>query len=586
MRSTLRRVMPLILGLLFLAWGANANVALKNGNFFVGYTDVFYSGGFEPKIERIYNSKTPYNGMFGQGWGNEYEVFLGVPGDGSLVVYEYGGGAENRFYANDPKVLDVAGAVEDLIKAAHQANEITNTDAEEIYRRKLTDDAVFRGDEWIKYQKQLLVTPHEVPMGTEFFSNRFSYQIITRVTEGYQRLSDNGYTELFNTRGQLIRVTDRNNNFIDLAYNQAGRLSRITDNYGRTIGLVFNPRGKVERLVNSDGTFALYRYDDRDRLVYSVDVSGNVYEYSYDDHHNMTRIFYSDKTTMEMTYHSSELFENIHTVKDPDNIKTEYLYEFDKNVKGQTWMAVRKRDPKGKMISNDTYEYFSRINSAGDEWTEAMITTIKGKRTETHYREGNGMPLRIISNGEEVGFEYDDQGRVIRKETSTKVTEVQYDSRFSKVILVQNYAKKSPQKITWSKFEYDQTGNMILATNSANKSVRLAYDSTGRAIELIGGDKNRIQFEYDKDSRITLIRLIKPNGTTASMIVSEKDVAPKDDNEDSPWHRKTSALEIMGSEVARVQAQAKRGHPVAKAATEACQSLVEIIKPAGVSLSF
>src|SRR5436305_14800211 len=75
---------------------AQANVALKNGNFFIGYTDIVYPGGFEPKIERVYNSKTGFKGMFGVGWGNEYEVNLTVSADGSVVVHEYGGGAENR----------------------------------------------------------------------------------------------------------------------------------------------------------------------------------------------------------------------------------------------------------------------------------------------------------------------------------------------------------------------------------------------------------------------------------------------------------------------------------------------------------
>src|SRR5262249_52147282 len=85
------------LAALALSVSAAANVSLKNGNFFVGYTDIVYPGGFEPKIERVYNSKTGFKGMFGFGWGNEYEVYVTVSADGSVVVHEYGGGAENRF---------------------------------------------------------------------------------------------------------------------------------------------------------------------------------------------------------------------------------------------------------------------------------------------------------------------------------------------------------------------------------------------------------------------------------------------------------------------------------------------------------
>src|SRR5688572_19137729 len=100
--------------------GAWANVSIKNGNFFIGYTDIVYPGGFEPKIERVYNSKSPFKGMFGWGWGNEYEVRLRVSADGSVVVHEYGGGAENRFNprAFDAKELDAAVAM--ITEAARQ----------------------------------------------------------------------------------------------------------------------------------------------------------------------------------------------------------------------------------------------------------------------------------------------------------------------------------------------------------------------------------------------------------------------------------------------------------------------------------
>src|ERR1700722_19785470 len=96
-RSSLRAIAAAAFGVLAATGIASANVSLKNGNFFIGYTDIVYPGGFEPKIERVYNSKASYRGKFGPGWGNEYDVHLTVMADGSVVVFEYGGGAENRF---------------------------------------------------------------------------------------------------------------------------------------------------------------------------------------------------------------------------------------------------------------------------------------------------------------------------------------------------------------------------------------------------------------------------------------------------------------------------------------------------------
>src|SRR5262245_50241964 len=102
---------------LLAAAPALANVSIKNGNFFIGYTDIIYPGGFEPKIERVYNSKSPFKGMFGWGWGNEFEVRLSVSADGSVVVHEYGGGAENRFNPRAFNSKELDGAVAMIVEA-------------------------------------------------------------------------------------------------------------------------------------------------------------------------------------------------------------------------------------------------------------------------------------------------------------------------------------------------------------------------------------------------------------------------------------------------------------------------------------
>src|ERR1700743_3269521 len=111
-----------------LAPAALANVSVRNGDFFVGYTDISYPGGFEPKIERVYNSKTSFKGIFGFGWGNENEGYLTVEADRRVFAPEYGGGAENRFspVAFNPQELDQA--VNMIASAAQKAGSIGSTD--------------------------------------------------------------------------------------------------------------------------------------------------------------------------------------------------------------------------------------------------------------------------------------------------------------------------------------------------------------------------------------------------------------------------------------------------------------------------
>src|SRR5581483_10385507 len=121
-----------IIGAVTLAVGfgmnAFANVSLKNGNFFIGYSDLLYPGGIEPKVERVYNSKSSHDGVFGYGWGSDYEVYLTIAADASVVVHENGGGAQNLFTPPTINTAEIDKAVESIL-AAKKKNGVkfTNT---------------------------------------------------------------------------------------------------------------------------------------------------------------------------------------------------------------------------------------------------------------------------------------------------------------------------------------------------------------------------------------------------------------------------------------------------------------------------
>jgi len=161
---------------ILLSFSGSANVSLKNGNYFVGFTDVLYSGGFEPKVERVYNSKTQFAGIFGVGWGSEYEVNLSVSADGSVVAHEYGGGAENRFVPVGFTRIQLEKAVDNIISAAKNSGALGGKSQEKSYREKLLKDSIFRNDEWQKFVSQKKLKPVVVSDGTKFTSNRFSFQ--------------------------------------------------------------------------------------------------------------------------------------------------------------------------------------------------------------------------------------------------------------------------------------------------------------------------------------------------------------------------------------------------------------------------
>jgi len=551
----IQTVSLVVLGLFVFSFIATkssyANVSLKNGNFFMVYVDIIYPGGFQPKIERVYNSKTAYKGVFGWGWGNEYEVFLKVSADASVVVHEYGGGAENRFFPIKFSRKELMDAANNIAKANKQSGN-------KSYINRLVIDANFRNDEWQKLVSRGVLKPMSLSVGTQLQSNAFSYQYITKTKEGYVRSFDNGKSELFNEQGRLVKVADKNGNYIKFEYGKDGHLNKALDNFNRKMFFTFNARGLVERIDGENGKKVNYKYNKNDELIASQDIENNTYSYKYDARHNMTEIGYPDKTKMVMKYYSKKQYDNVQTVTDRDGTTTEYTYDRDSKDAGHFTVKVAVKDKKNRNISKSSYEYFIKTNAKGVEWTQKMITDLDGDKTETTYNECCGLPI-VIKKGKQITkFDYDAKGRVVKKDTPFEITNLKYHDTFGKVVAVDHQSKQNKKMKTWSKFKYDNKGNLIAANNSEKKAVKLFYDGVGRIKSMIDHRKRRIDFEYNENSKPIVIKDPKLGSINVSY---------------------TNSGEIK-------QVNSSAGRKVAVQVVSAFQNLLDIIRPAGVSLSF
>lgn len=570
----MKRMSAIFLALtMFTSSAALAQVSLRNGNFFTAYTDLVYPGGFDPKIERIYNSKTDWaKGIFGPGWGFEYEAFLKVSADGSVVVHEYGGGAENRFSPVAFNAGELDKAVDMIAGAAKASGMIGSADQLANYKKRLHSDINFRNDQWENFRHTGKLQPRQLAVGTKLQSNHYSYQFITRVQGGYLRTYETGKSEKFNDAGKLVHVGDKNGNFIDLSYSNDGHLARIVDNQGRRMNFSYTNRGLVAGIEGENGKRATYQYDNSNMLVKSTDVEGNTYTFKYEMGTNnlvpnMTEIGYTDHTTMKVAYWDRSKNQNVKSVKDRDGSVTEYNYGSNARDPGYSAVTVTVRgsekltDEHGKAIppiSVSKYEYHFKKKADGEEWQYKLVTTLDGDRTETTYNECCGLPLLIKHNSEETSFEYDTKGHVTKKITPNEVTELAYSPQVGKVTKVVRYSKRDKRQSSWSTFEYDAKGNLTFAKNSDRKGVKLFYDGGGRIRSMVDQDRRRIDFKYNENSKPVEIS----DPSLGAITVSYK----------------------QSGEISKVESTA--GRKIALQVTSAFQNLLDIIRPAGVSLSF
>jgi YD repeat-containing protein len=552
---------------------SRAEVSLKNGNFFTGAKDIILPGGFEPTIERVYNSKTAFKGIFGNGWGNEYEVYLEVGGDGGVVVHEYGGGAENRFDSPAMTAEELGQAADQIVAAAKSQGDVTGDQGLADYRAKLLGDASFRLTEWHKYIDKKVLQPRSLPVGTVLTSNRFSYQTVIVLRTGYQRKLDNGRTELFGKDGKLRQVLNKSGNYLTFAYDVPGQIT-LRDDLGRSIVLFKNERGLVTRIEANDGKTCSYRYNDRDELIFARDTDGadGIYEYDSGGRHNLTKMKYTSGMSQEIVYYPFDQFENVKSVLDKDGSLTEYTYLVDKADKHHYTVLVKvngEPDKAGKRgtISTSSYEYTNLNKSTGEEYTAKMVTIIDGDRTATTY-DLAGLPTMIEHGGETTSFAYDSKGHVTKKTTTTEISNLTYDDACSKVATVKITSRPAGKVTADGHFVYDDKCNLTAAT-SLQKSIKMQYDAKGRITEVDADSGERIAFEYNASSKPTKISVLEHKAKDGKIVQLQYiTVLYRDDGE-----------------IQKVDA-VPPGREAAFAVTSTFQELLDIIRPAGVNLSF
>ncbi len=531
---------------------AHAGVNLKNGNFYISYTDIVVPGtGKSLEMTRTYNSKSTEKGWFAFGWGNVFETKLVKSPDGCVVIHEHGAGGKTRFCpknAVDPKkaaqkVVDVMRKKSTL--SAKAVKDLTN---------KLANNAELRH----AYARKFGVKS-DIAVGSTLYSNERGIQQVKVLKTGFMRASNDGKKEYFNKDGQLEKVVDKNNYTVEFTYKNKNLYS-IKDSFAKQIYLEWNTDGRIVKMWSAKDKVATFKYKGDD-LVYSKDVAGNEYGYEYDSNHNLTKVIYNPnrkkgekEDSMKLEYEDKTYF--ISKITDRNGDVTSYKYGSNpKDPKNHYWTEVTKNGFNNKPVTNK-YEYEIKTRPDGSRYTYRIMTKINGIKTETIYSECCGLPLKIARGKVVTNFEYNDKG-LLTKKTSTRgdYVEIAYDKVHNKISRVKN-------KSGVTTFKYDKKGNLKQAQNSQGKAVLLIYNSKGK-----------IQKMVDKDIKTKKRRVLafKYNSLGKPVEIDMKGVG------------KIQVAYDNYGEIKRVES--KKGHKMALQVTQAFQNLLAIVKPAGVNLN-
>lgn len=457
-------------------------------------------------FQRMYNSRNPHSGLFGQGWSTEFEV--SVSREAEYYCYLDAGGRELRF---EPPVTGVQNCypAEGLIIAAGDNGLITIGDTDGACWRLFgpsPDDAshlrlLSLSDEYgngllMKYddqQRLAQITDTEGALCIRFLYQHSEHpQRVSHICEHHDNNTRQLISYEYNRNGQVIRVIDT-----------ADIVTRV---------FTYNDDNLLITHETSSGLVCNYQwiYLDDWRVSHYSDNQGEVCEINYDLTEKITRI--THKNSLSHTHYWNEQFL---VTRYTDEAGNDWHYKW--NEYGLLTESCSPLDECYTYFYNEYGCLTEEINPAGQttltEWLPereliSAITYPDGARTEFGYDLHHGVIQITDAGGLKTCYERDTYGQVsVVTDAKQGRNEYQYNE-FGQQIRHRDCSGQT------TRYSYNFQHQLSCITDALQEEFYLEYDAAGRLLKVIGAEGWHNTFHLDKQGR--LIRFEEADSKTQS----------------------------------------------------------------------
>lgn len=546
-----------------------------NGGANVIYVDFSVSGSVLPlELIRSYNSitavseSTGWKGAFGWGWTSPFETTFTLTPDRHVLLRDGATGNTIMFrpQKEDPNVRkQFFEAVKKAYFERERGRKLTSKQLKgltlpERLLTKLKADPNYRVDIATKYGVKL-----KIPRGEMLVSSQYGFQTMHFANNQWIRNKD-GVTQYFDKEGRLVRQEDKNNYTFTFFYDakNPSQISEIRSQDRTSLKFKWN-QGKVLEVRDNRNRASRYVYDKSDNLIRVTDSNNQVFQYKYANTrfpHLLTRIEYPTKGRVpsfrELKYDKNGL---VTQHVDRDGIVYDYVFgKNNRDPENNFFTKTTIKDPSKKKAVEHYDEFFLKPRPSGTKYLYKQVTKRDGVKTVTTYTPCCGKPAQIVRDGVTTNFKYYPDGLLKERISPNDYVKLQYHPKWKKIT-------KVDQNKFVSTYQYDGAGNLVKASNSRKEKVALTYDRFGRILKMIDGGGKVITFRYDGNG--------KPS------VIEQKGVGVIRIDYDSAGRIRRT--ETVGKGNRRPsQAQSQR---IIKRVMQGFQNLLDIIRPAGVSLS-
>lgn len=528
------------------AWslGASATVDLKSGNYAATWLDLAAANRVtQLQIQRHYNSRTRYSGLFGPCWCSNLETRIEVLPEGRIRLVECGAGEETLHAPAgfSPGQLE---AVVDRIVARHQAAHPAQPTA--VLRTQLLRHA----DQRLAWARHVGLEMPEIPQGVVFAAERLAVETIAFDGQHYIRSRPDGSLQHFDGSGRLVLLTDRSDNWIRFD-REDGRLSAVVNRAGERLALVYEPgTPRVQLVIGPDRQLARYYYEDG-KLTSVTNAWGSTYHHAYDASARLIRTEYPDGTFIAIDhdpdqgtvsrfthraigslicseaygYEAAPAGTPAHayratvtqTCSDGTAQETRFAFSFSRREDGRPVLqrvvreASRSLNPGGQPQEQPDQQPDDASDRADpgeqDEHTPLAI------EYDILYHPVSGKPERIIrASGDDLSYRYRPDGLLQAKIRPHRSIVFDHDPDSHLVTRMRTEWIDGRDRVTRRdelRYAYNAQGQLIRASEAEGRVVHLKYDEMGRIREMTTERGQRLQIAYGADhGRPELLTLI------------------------------------------------------------------------------
>jgi len=551
-----------------------------NGGANIIYIDFSIPGRVVPlELVRSYNSITAlseasgWSGAFGWGWTSPFETTLTVTPERHVLLRDGGSGNSVVFKPEkeDPRVRD---EFFESVRVAHfERQRGKKLSPQELGGLKLPDKMVtrlktepaYRNEIAAKYALQV-----RIPMGEVLVSSEYGYQTIQFKDNQWVRDRD-GVRQVFDSEGRLVRQIDRTGFQFLFKYSAQNRsqIVEISDPE-RSMSYKFNWRqDRVVEVSDNRNLRARYTYDGAGNLSQVIDSNNQTFGYKYENRkfpHLLTKIEYPSEAldTGAKIFRDVQYDDNGLVVRHREKDATEVSFTYGRSpsdAENNFWTKSVRKLADGS--ADEQYdEYFLKGKPDGTKYLYKQENRSKGVTTVTVFNPCCGKPLQLVRNGEVTNFKYFENGLLMERVGPKEDLKLEYDPRWKKVSRVS-------QNGLVSSYEYDVRGNLVRASNTRDEKVTLSYDRFGRILQMRDGTKRLIGFRYGQHGKP---EMIEEKGVGKIKISYGAD------------GRIQGAETFAAGAKSRVPSDS-RSQEVVRRVMKGFQQLLDIIRPAGISLT-